>query len=116
MAAMVKKVVTTVELTDDIDGGKADRTLTFAWDGTNYEIDLSKRNATALEKTLKPYIDAGRRVRKTARRGAGGPGAGRDGRRDDLAQVRSWARSNGYDISDRGRVPAAVLEAYDGAS
>lgn len=109
---MAKKVVTLVELTDDLDGGKADRTVSFGFDGVTYEIDLSKRNAAALEKTLKPYVQNARKVRQRIRRGRQ---AASTRNRSDLAQVREWARSNGYEVSDRGRIPAAVREAYDAA-
>jgi Lsr2 len=111
---MVRNVVTTVELTDDLDGGRAEGAVTFAWDGATYEIDLSKRNAAALEKALKPYISAARRVRRpTTRRGAGS--SAQRGGRHDLGEVRAWARANGHDVSDRGRISAAVTEAYDAA-
>ena len=112
---MAKRVVTTVELTDDLDGGKADRTLHFAFDGTNYEIDLSKKNATALEKVLKPYVESARKVRQPARRGRPAAAARRGGR-TDLGQIREWARTNGHEISDRGRIPAAVVDAYNAAN
>lgn len=115
MVCMAKRVVTTVELTDDLDGGKADRTLHFAFDGTNYEIDLSKKNATALEKVLKPYVESARKVRQPARRGRPASTARRGGR-TDLGEIRAWARNNGHEISDRGRIPAAVVEAYNAAN
>jgi hypothetical protein len=111
---MAKRVVTTVELTDDLDGGKADRTLHFSFDGVNYEIDLSKKNATALEKVLKPYVESARKVRQPARRGRPATAAKR-GSRADLGQIREWARNNGHEISDRGRIPAAVVDAYNAA-
>lgn len=109
---MAQKVTTLVELTDDIDGGKAVQTVQFAFDGHQYEIDLSKKNANALSKALKPYVDSARKVRAsrvragTSRRGAQQP---------NLSEIRAWAKSNGYDVSDRGRIPAAVLEAYQAA-
>ncbi len=109
---MAKRTITTIELTDDVDGGKAERTIAFGYDGANYEIDLSKKNATAFEKMMRPYVDAARKV---------GRGGVRRGRRAsaparDLSAVREWARANGHAVSDRGRVPAAVLEAYDSAN
>ena len=111
---MAKKVETIVTLTDDLDGSKAERTIAFAVDGTGYEIDLSKRNASAFEKALAPYVGAARKVRAQprARRGAG---SAVGGRRSDLGAIREWARSNGYDVSDRGRISANVVEAYDAA-
>lgn len=109
---MAKKVTTIVELTDDFDGGKADRTVAFSLNGTNYEIDLSKKNANAFEKVLKPYVDAARQVKPTRRSSSSRTSARRSPSRD-LAAVRAWARDNGYEVSDRGRVPTSVLEAYD---
>ena len=109
---MAKRTITTIELTDDVDGGKAERTVAFGFDGANYEIDLSKKNAAAFERALRPYVDAARKVGRVngrrGRRGAGGPSR-------DLGAVRAWARANGHAVSDRGRVPAAVLEAFDSA-
>jgi hypothetical protein len=108
---MAKRTITTIELTDDVDGGKAERTIAFGFDGANYEIDLSKKNATAFEKVLRPYVDAARKVgRSNTRRGRRASAPVRD-----LSEVREWARANGHAVSDRGRVPAAVLEAYDAA-
>jgi Lsr2 len=79
---VARKVQTIVQLEDDIDGGKADRTITFAWDGTSYEIDLSNKNARAFEKAVAVYVDHARRVR-----GARGTRA-RSGKRADLTQIR----------------------------
>jgi hypothetical protein len=115
--SVATKSVTITEFIDDIDGGKADRTITFAVDGITYEIDLSKRNAAGFEKALKPYVEAARRVRRSPNKAA--TRGGRRGRREsgpDLAAVREWARENGHAISDRGRVPAAILEAYTAAN
>jgi hypothetical protein len=111
MLGMAKKVLTIVELTDDLDGGKADRTVQFTWDGVSYEIDLSKRNATVLEKAMKPYVDAARKVKRSGR-----TSSARGAARSDLGAVRQWARANGHSVSDRGRIPRAVLEAYDASN
>jgi hypothetical protein len=100
---------TIVTLTDDLDGSKADRTVAFTWNGASYEIDLSRKNATAFEKTLAPYVDAARKVR-------GGSARGRSSAtrsRTDLSAVRAWAKANGYDVSERGRIAATVVEAYN---
>jgi hypothetical protein len=105
------------QLTDALDGGKADTTLRFSWENAAYEIDLSKKNAAAFAKLIKPYVEAGRRVRRSAgastRRG-GRSGNGSRGRAHDLSAVRTWAKENGYAVADRGRIPAAVLAAYQG--
>jgi hypothetical protein len=102
------------QLTDDLDGGKADATIRFSWENAAYEIDLSKKNAAAFAKLVKPYVDAGRRVRNG---GASGRRSGRSsngsrGRAHDLGAVRTWAKQNGYAVAERGRIPAAVLAAY----
>src|SRR6476619_6376094 len=105
---MAQKVTTVVELTDDIDGGKAEQTVRFAFDGHHYEIDLSKKKANALSKALTPYVESARKVRASRARST----TRRSAPQVNLADVRAWARSNGYDISDRGRIPAAVMQAY----
>lgn len=109
---MARKVETIVTLNDDLDGGKADRTITFAIDGASYEIDLSKRNAAAFEKVLRPYVEAARKV-KAPRAPRGSRQRAKSGRRTDLAEVREWARARGHDVSDRGRLPVSVMEEYD---
>lgn len=113
---MAKKTQSVVTLTDDLDGSKADRTLAFAFDGADYEIELSKKNATAFEKAIKPYLDAARKTRgaTTARgRTSTAKGNGRTRSRNDLAQVRKWANANGLDVSERGRIAKTVQDAYD---
>ena len=109
---MAKKVVTTTEYIDDLDGGKANRTVSFSFDETSYEIDLSKKNIAVMTKAVKPYVEAARKVRGTQTRKAS---TSRSARRTDLAEVRAWATANGLEVSGRGRVSAAVLEAYDAA-
>lgn len=108
---MAKKTVVTV--TDDLDGSRDATTVTFGFDGTTYEIDLGKRNKRAMESALQPYLDVARKVRSapTRRRSAG---RGRAGSRD-LGAVRAWAAENGFQVSDRGRIPTAVIEAFDAA-
>ena len=105
---------TTVTVTDDLDGSGNAKEVTFSLDGESWTIDLSAKNRAALEKALKPYIakatKQGRRrpaasVKKSARRAPG----------TELAAVREWAISNGHQVSDRGRISAAVQQAYDAA-
>ena len=111
-ASMAKTVVTT----DDIDGSPNAETVTFSFDGRNFEIDLSKKSRAALEKALKPYIDAARPVGGRTVRGSGsGRGRGRRSNSVDLAAVRAWAAENGIAVSDRGRISASVLEQYHAA-
>jgi len=106
---MAKTIVT--QYTDDIDGSKAQGTVQFSYNGSAYEIDLSAKNTKALEKALDPYIGAARKVRAAATR-AGRRRRGATSAKTDVAEIRAWAHSNGYTISDRGRIPAAVIEAF----
>jgi hypothetical protein len=112
-ACMAKTVVTT----DDIDGSPNAETVTFSFDGRSFEIDLSKKGRSALEKALKPYIDAGRPVGGGRSTRGSGSGRGRSRRSSsvDLAAVRAWASENGLAVSDRGRISASVLEQYQAA-
>jgi hypothetical protein len=98
-----------VVLVDDVDGGSADETVTFALDGAAYEIDLNSANAASLREALAPWVGHARRVSgrtRSARRGARSGGG-------NSAEIREWARSAGYSVSDRGRIPAEVKAAYD---
>ncbi|MFN2496279.1 MAG: Lsr2 family protein [Pseudonocardiaceae bacterium] len=111
---MAQKV--TVTLVDDLDGGTAEETVEFGIDGVAYEIDLSQGNAVKLRDSLADFVSkarkAGGRRKATgpARRPAGGGRASVD--REQNAAIREWARKNGYNVSDRGRIPAEVLDAY----
>lgn len=100
-----------IVLEDDIDGGDATETLLFGIDGINYEIDLSDKNAAKLRDSLAKYVASARRTTPRARRG---PRRGTTG--PTTAQVRDWARSNGYQVSDRGRISAEIRTAYEGSS
>jgi len=104
---------TMVVLEDDIDGGEADETVQFSLDGVSYEIDLSDKNAAKLRDDFAKYTGQGRRLggRSARGRGAGNRGAGRN----RSAQVREWARSQGLKVSDRGRIPADILNQYEAA-
>ena len=101
-----------IVLVDDIDGTDASETVAFGLDGTSYEIDLNEKNAAALRDALAPYVGHARRSggprrgKKAAAAAANGPSA---------AEVREWARANGWDLSDRGRVSGEVRQAYDAA-
>ena len=105
-----------IVLEDDLDGGAAAETVTFGLDGVSYEIDLSDKNAGKLRDEFASWIGHARRSggrRTTGRRAAGGSSSASS--RRDLSAVRAWARANGHQVSDRGRVSAAVQEAYDKA-
>ena len=103
---MAQKI--TVALEDDLDGGPADQTVRFGLDGAEYEIDLSTRNATALREKLAPFIA---RARKAGRGPRSRPGRGTSSR-ERSGDIRAWARSQGIEVSDRGRIPASVIEQY----
>jgi hypothetical protein len=112
---MARQVITT--LIDDLDGKKADRTVEFALDGTSYTIDLSEANAGKLRKALDPFIAAGTRVgRGTVRPGRTVAATRRTASsRDENKAIRDWAVENGYEISERGRIPQSVSDAYRAA-
>jgi hypothetical protein len=83
---------TITRLVDDLDGGTAERTIVFGWDGHTYEVDLSKKNITAFEKALKPYLTAARTTRSTTARGPRrGARSGPAAKRTDLQEIRDWA-------------------------
>ena len=117
---VAQKVVVT--LFDDIDGSEAAETIAFGLDGKSYEIDLSDQNIDKLHEALAPFIEHARK--------AGGRSGGR-GRtrgqaamvdkparssREETAAIRDWARQHGHEVSDRGRISKAVIEAYQAAS
>ncbi|HET8623862.1 MAG TPA: Lsr2 family protein [Gemmatimonadales bacterium] len=113
---MAQKV--TVSLVDDMDGSTAAETVEFGLDGVSYEIDLSDGNAKKLRDALAGYVNSARRAggrRRSAggtpRRASGG-GARPSVDREQNAAIRDWARKQGMKISDRGRIPAEVLDAY----
>jgi hypothetical protein len=105
-----------VVLVDDIDGSEAAETVTFGLDGVTYEIDLSEKNADKLREALAVYTGHARRA-GGRKRGAGGrsSGAARAANGASAADIRAWARENGWDVPDRGRVSAEVREAYAAA-
>ena len=106
---MAQKVHITLE--DDLDGGSARETVAFGLDGRSYEIDLNDKNARKLRDALAPYVAGGRRS------GAGRPSAAK--RRTQMGtsarEIRDWARSNGHQVPDRGRIPSTVREAFEAA-
>jgi len=97
-----------VLLVDDVDGSKADETVKFALDGNSYEIDLSSAHASELRAAISPWIAAGRKVAgRSSSRGRSGA--------SDTAKIRTWAKSTGMPVSERGRVSAEVRAAYAAA-
>jgi hypothetical protein len=114
---------TTVRFVDDLDGSEASGTFDFSLEGRNYQIDLSDDNAAKLRDALEPYIGA---ARNTGGRGRGRRRAPRQttvadkppvrSNREETAAIRRWARENGHQVSERGRIPKSVLEAYQAAN
>lgn len=112
---MAQEVV--VSLTDDLDGSAAEETIVFSLDGAGYEIDLNAKNAAALHKALEKYV-------RGARRSSTPPGTRRSrsaSRRStrsaevDPKAVRAWAQEQGLEVSNRGRIPAEILDRYRAA-
>ena len=107
------------QLVDDLDDTILDvgsgESVHFSLDGVAYEIDLSEKNAKKLRDAMAPYVSAARSI--SSPRG-GSSDASRKRRRSgqqDFSGVRAWAKDNGYQVSERGRVPASVIEAYEAA-
>jgi hypothetical protein len=106
---------TILELVDDLDGGKADESVTFALDGVEYVIDLSTDNAERLRDVLAEYVGHGRRVGGRKQRAGAATvaksvnGNGNGNGKPDTQAVREWARSQGETVAERGRVPQALV-------
>jgi len=100
-----------VVLVDDLDGGPADETVAFSLDGTSYEIDLSSANAARLRDVMASYVGHARKAaRGSGRRSArAGRGSG------NSAEIRRWAKSQGIQVNERGRIPATVVAQYEAA-
>jgi hypothetical protein len=105
---------TEIVFTDDLDGGPADETVRFGIDGTQYEIDLSKTHADELRAALQPFVASARRVSAAgSKRAAARPAARRGG--PSPSDVRAWARSEGIEVKDKGRVPAELVVKFQAA-
>lgn len=110
---MAQKV--NIVLVDDLDGTEATETVSFGLDGTTYEIDLNDANAAALREALSGYVGHARKVTgggRRTRRSSGGSSASSSSNTKD---VREWAKSQGMEVSERGRISADVQQAYDAA-
>ena len=107
---MAQKV--SVVLEDDLTGGPAEQTIRFAFDGTDYEIDLNAKNAAAFGKQLAPYAEHARRAGRAPSRRPGRT----TGSRQRPGDIRTWAKEHGLAVSERGRIPATVLEQYRAAA
>lgn len=111
---MAQKIQTTI--TDDLDGSEADGTFRFGLDGTDYVIDLNAAHAKELRKELTKYVEAGRKAvtsgRRTVHRG-NRPGAGAG---PETATVREWAKAQGIEVKDRGRIAAELMVKFQSAT
>ncbi|MBZ4016260.1 histone-like nucleoid-structuring protein Lsr2 [Streptomyces purpurogeneiscleroticus] len=110
---MAQKVITVI--TDDLTGEEIEdaKTHTFSVNGSTYEIDLGSDSYDSFLEAVRPFMEAGRRVKKArggAPRGKADAGAG-----GDTAAIRLWAKENGYEVNERGRIPAEIREAYENA-
>lgn len=98
-----------VLLVDDLDGGEADETVSFALDGATYEIDLSSANAKKLRDSLQSFVEHARKAgagsRRRRPRGASS--------RERSADIRAWAKARGIKVNERGRIPQTVVERYE---
>ncbi|OQO92831.1 histone-like nucleoid-structuring protein Lsr2 [Saccharomonospora piscinae] len=111
---MAQKVL--VSLVDDLDGSEAEETVEFGLDGVSYEIDLSSENAEELRDALAQYVEharrAGGRKRPSSKGAAKANARSASVDREQNQAIRAWARKNGYEVSDRGRIPSEVVDAY----
>ena len=108
---MAQKV--NIVLVDDLDGSEATETVTFGLDGSSYEIDLNDSNAAALRDALGGYVGHSRKVTggsRRARKSSNGSSSS-----SQTKEVREWAKSQGMEVSERGRISADVQQAYDAA-
>lgn len=105
---MVRRTVVTLE--DDLAGGPADETVRFGIGGAEYEIDLSKKNAARFRKDIAPFVEHARKAAAGARRPVRTAASRR--RSHD---IRAWAKKQGIEVSERGRIPASVVRRYEAA-
>lgn len=112
MPPMARKV--TVTLSDDINPElEADESIAFSFEGVEYEIDLSTKNADKFRKAITPYLDAAQRVGGRKKRTSANTRTSID--REQTQAIRAWAKASGYEISDRGRIPQTIVDAYNEA-
>ena len=105
---------------DDIDGSEAVGTVSFSLNNRSYEIDLSDENTDKLHEALAPFIEHARQIGRSSGRGRGRRPPATDkhtrSNREHTHAIREWARQNGHQVSDRGRIPKSVIQAYQAAS
>jgi Lsr2 len=111
-----------VLLVDDLDGGEASETVSFGLDGTSYEIDLSEKNAEQMRDAFAKFVGSARKAgrasgggsaARSSSTGRGRSGGGTSMDREQAAAIRSWAKKQGLKVSDRGRIPATIIEQYN---
>ena len=108
---IVRQLIDDIDGSDITDGGGEQ--LEFSVRGVDYRIDLSTANLAKFDKALKPYIDAAETVGGKRRQRVKASGAKRA--TVNLADIREWARGEGYDVSDRGRIRAEIVDAFHAA-
>jgi hypothetical protein len=111
---MAQKTVVTVVCDLPHDGEiEGNETVSFAFDGTSYEIDVCSAHAKELQDNFGPYAEHGRRIigAGSRRRGRARTGPGRE----RSAEIRAWARQRGHKVSERGRIPASIIQEYEAA-
>lgn len=104
-----------VVLVDDLDGSPADETVTFGLDGITYEIDLTNENASRLRDSMAEWVGHGRRLGGARKKGNRAV-TKRASVGSDNTTIREWARANGYEVSERGRIKSEVIEAFNAAN
>ncbi|GAA1351989.1 Lsr2 family protein [Falsarthrobacter nasiphocae] len=109
---MAQKVQIILE--DDLSGGAAEETVRFALDGVEYQIDLNTENAEKLREALKPFISVAMKTNTRGRRSPGRSGAAAS-RSGHTAKVRAWAKEQGFNVSDRGRIHQEIFDKYAAA-
>lgn len=107
------------QLIDDLDGSEisdgAGERIEFSVRGVEYQIDLSNANIAKLDKALKPYVEAAAKVRGSRPRRVKSTGSNGASSKEQLSAIRAWARKNGHEVSDRGRIKADIVEAFEAA-
>ena len=116
---MAERII--LQLVDDMNGAEiedgAGERIQFSLRGVDYQIDLTLANVAKMDKAFKPYVEAATKVRGTKGRRAKSSGrAAAASSKERLAEIREWARSNGYELSDRGRIKAEIVDAFDAAN
>lgn len=108
----------TYVVTDDVDGSQGAKTIEFSYRGQRYEIDLAEKNEKKFDDAMSSWVGHARKVGGAGRPAGSGSRAGQKGKRDpeQLNAIREWARANGYEVSDRGRIKAEIEEAYNAAN